>query len=71
MSVTRSVTQPLSWLDRNESDRRAAGLRRLIGGRRLGAVELWPAGAGAAHRHTATGADCDDAMRKMVKPCGL
>ena len=30
MSVTRSVTQPLSWLDRNESDRRAAGLRRSL-----------------------------------------
>jgi len=30
MSVTRSVTEPLSWLDRNESDRRAAGLRRSL-----------------------------------------
>lgn len=30
MSVTRNVSQPLSWLDHNESQRRAAGLRRSL-----------------------------------------
>ncbi len=30
MSVIRSMTAPLAWLDRNESARRAAGLRRFL-----------------------------------------
>ena len=30
MSVMRSLTAPLAWLDRNEAERRAAGLRRFL-----------------------------------------
>ena len=35
--VTRSVTAPLAWLDRNEAERRAAGLRRSLRPRPPGA----------------------------------